>query len=151
MWSRLVSITLWHLRLHEEINLLISYRVILFHSPWRAFQNCSFVFGFLALERSSRVFHSFSIGLRSGLWGGQSITVTFFALRKFMTTIALWHGALSYMNMEGCLVEFLSTDKTWQVVYKLLHLPFLVIAPKGPHHLQISSPKQWHFPHRIYH
>ena len=86
--------------------------MILFHSSWRAFHNYS-VFGFLALEHSPRVFHTFSIGLRSGLWGGQSITVTFSALRKFMTTIALWHGALSCMNMGGYLVEFLSTGKTW--------------------------------------
>ena len=113
MWSHLASIPLWHLRLHEEINLLISCRVILFHSSWSAFHNCSVVFRVLALERSPRVFHTFSIGLRSGLWGGQSITVTFSALKKFMTTIALWHGALSCMKMEGCLVEFLSSGKTW--------------------------------------
>ena len=68
--------TLW---LHEEINLLISCWVI-FHSSWRAFHNYSVVLGFLALERSPRVFHTFSIGLRSGLWGGQSITVTFSVL-----------------------------------------------------------------------
>ena len=47
----------WHLRLHEEINLLISCRVILFNSSWRAFHNCSVVFGFLVLECSPRVFH----------------------------------------------------------------------------------------------
>ena len=107
MGSPLASITLWRLWLCEEIYLLISWRVILFHSSQRAFHNCS-VLGFLALERP-RVFHTFS----TGLWGGQSITVTYSALRKFMTTIALWHGALSCMNMEGCLVEFLSTGKTW--------------------------------------
>ena len=113
MWSPLASITLWHFRLHEEINLLMSCRVILFHSSWRAFHNCSVVFGFLALECSPRVFYTFSIGLRSGLWGGQSITVTFSILMKFMTTIALWHGALSCMNMVGYLVEFPSSGKTW--------------------------------------
>ena len=50
MWGPLASITLWHLRLHEEINLLISCRVILFHSSRRAFHNYSVVFGFLAIS-----------------------------------------------------------------------------------------------------
>ena len=117
-WKTLASITLWHLRLHEEMDLLISCQVNLSHSSWMAFHNCSVVLGFLALERSPSVFHAFPVGLRSALWGGQSIPVTFSALRKFLTTIALWHGALSCMNMKGCLVEFLKADKN-MIFHKL--------------------------------
>ena len=111
-WSPLVSITLWHLQLHEK--LIYWYLAVWSYSilpEWHSII-CSVVLGFIALERSLRVFHSFSIRLRSGLWGGQSITVTFSA---FMTTIALWYGEFSCMNTECCLVEFLSTGKTWSL------------------------------------
>ena len=102
-----------------KINLLISCRVILFHSSWRAFHNCSVVFGFLALERSPRVFHTFSIGLRSELCRGQSITVTFSALRKFMT---YYHSLVTWdivLHEYGRLLSWISQYRQDMIFYKL--------------------------------
>ena len=149
MWRPLASITLRHLRLHEEINLLISCRVILFHSSWRAFHNCSVVFGFLALEWS-RDFHILS---RIKIW----------ALRRPIHNSIIFcleevHGYQSLVTWDivlheyGRLLRWISQhrqDMIFTSCFKLQHLPFLVIAPKGPHHFQISSPKPWHFLHRI--
>ena len=44
---------------------------------------------------SFRMFHRFSIILRSGLCGGQSNTSMLFLVNHSLTTLAVWHGALS--------------------------------------------------------
>ena len=43
--------------------------------------------------------HKFSIGLRSGLFQGQSKTFTFFFFRKFVTNFDLWHGVPTCKNI----------------------------------------------------
>ena len=72
---------------------------ILFYSSPSTVHNCSVVFGFIALERSPRIFQTFSIGFSSGLWVGQSITMAFSSLKKLMTCILVTGGIVLHEHI----------------------------------------------------
>ena len=54
----------------------------------------------------------FSIGLSSGLWGGQFITSMFSSSRNDFF-LDVWHGGLSCMKTEGCKYE----KRMWAMAY----------------------------------
>ena len=69
----LLSMTAAHLRLQERIGSWQSSILILDHSSWSFTHKSSVLVGFLSTTFTPKVFQRFSIGLKSGLCGGQSI------------------------------------------------------------------------------
>ena len=75
MCRSLLSITVWHLLLHERINVLHSTNIFS-HSPFKLVHSSSTFLGLFSLALSFRNFRTFSVGFITGLWAGHSITVT---------------------------------------------------------------------------
>ena len=104
MCRPLLSITAWHLLIHEWINVLHSSTDIFSRSPFKLVHSSSIFLGFFSLGFSFSHFQTFSIGLMFGLCAGHSITVTSSTERNVLTDFAVWHGALSCINTAGWLI-----------------------------------------------
>ena len=88
----------------NRIKRLISASGIAFHSCMSARRSVwSVVCGSGRLRtRLSKTSHRCSIGERSGLYGGQCITLTLFCWRNAMLSLATCAWALSYWNVTLC-------------------------------------------------
>ena len=101
MCRPLLSITAWHLLLHERINVWHSSMDIFSHSPFKLVHSSSTFLGFVFLPHSFSNFQTFSIGFMSGLWAGNFIAVTSSSERNILTDFSVWHGVLSCINTAG--------------------------------------------------
>ena len=101
MCRPLLSITAWHLLLHERINVLHSSADIFSRSPFKLVHSSSTFLGFFSLALSLSNFQTFSIGFMSGICAGHSVTVTSSSKRNVLTDFAVWHGTLSFINIAG--------------------------------------------------
>jgi len=86
-----------------------------------------------------RIAQIFSIGFRSGLYGGHSIGNTSLSARYRTTDCALWHGALSCWNLP------MSSLKGTMCLSKTLMYFVAVIVPSiissGPVPLEVMQPQ----------
>ena len=92
-------ITSLHLRPHEPINFLQKVVVILSHSSFRNSHKSKIFWGFLFWAFSPMIFHAFSIEFISEFCSGHFITFIPSSSRKLNAVLALWHGALSCINI----------------------------------------------------
>ena len=93
--------------LHERIIVLHSPTDILSHSPFKVSHSSSTFLGFFSLALSFSNFQPFSTGFMSGLWADNSTTVTSTLERNVWTDFAVWHGALSCINIANWLIAVL--------------------------------------------
>ena len=110
MCRPLLSITAWHLLLHERINVLHSSTDIFSHSPFKLVHNSSTFLESFSLEIFFSNFQTSSIGFMPGFWEGYSITVTSSSERN--VNILLWHSALSCINTAGWLIAVFKLRET---------------------------------------
>ncbi len=93
MYPPFAAITAAHLFGIESTKVLMISGEILFHASI-TFSRSSFSEEIFILLRTCIIWaHKFSMGLRSGDCGGQSITFTPFTSRKSNDAFDLWHGA----------------------------------------------------------
>jgi len=93
----------------------------------------------------------FSIIFKSGLWGGQSKTVTPTSFRNLVIILALWHGALSCCKMNYSPISLSAEGNafSFRVVKYCLWFIELDIGTKSPnplwatHHHTITEPPPW--------
>ena len=107
MCRSLLSITVWHLLLHEPNNVLHSSTDVISHSPFKLVHSFSSFLRFFSLALSFSNFQTFSTGFMSGLWAGHSITVTSSSERNVLTDFAVWYRALSCINTTDWLIAVL--------------------------------------------
>ena len=104
MYWPLLSITVCHLLLHKQINVLHSSTDIFSHSPFKLVHSSSTFLGFFSLALSFSNFQTFSIGSMSVFWAGHFITVTSSSERNVLIDFAVWHGALSCIDTASWLI-----------------------------------------------
>ena len=139
--------TVWHLLLHERINVLYSSTDIFSRSHFKLVHSSLAFLRFFSLALSFSNFQTFSIGFMSGLWAGNSITVTSFSERNVLTDFAVWHGALNCINAASWLIAVLKLGTTY-----FFHISFYTVAlilpcslTRGPVPQQKSSQTLSHF------
>jgi len=100
---------------------------VFFHSSLRYFSNSSTLRGLRCSTRRFRSLHRFSMGLRSGEYGGKSSRRTPFLNNQLVTRLALCEGALSCSNHQCSFLNNLSAEGSNRLIRSaFIPLPFML-------------------------
>jgi hypothetical protein len=110
------------------------------HSSCRAVARAVNDVGCWGLEQSwhSNSSHRYSMGFRSVLWAGQSISGTLLSTNYSLTDLALWQGALSCWYTQSSSPKWSSTIDSMQRVkmslYRVFKFPCSIMRGPSPFH-----------------